>query len=238
MSAVAASRSLGIRAPTQTREMSDLVGKFLNRIDRTDLETGIIPAAIAPREHERAALTERKASLLASLEPDADRTRRVLIGLLSSFPAFNEDEETARFILAACARACSKVPAWSVEEAAGRFLEGRTRIQWSMDRRPTPPQILAEASHCVLEVEAELHRINQVLGAEIVDTETTAEERQDALDAWERLKREMGRSNVISQRTDEEIATERGEMQRANERFRAREARHKAALAADAEARS
>ena len=225
----------GGRPLVQTRAMSDLIGRFTNRLEDTgNVSRKCISSPVAPNERERQMMQERKQDLLLALEPTPDAARKVLVALLASFPSYGEDQETARFILASCCRACAKAPTWALAEASSRFLEGRTRVRWDMDRRPTPPQILAEAMQCVLPVEAELHRLDQILGAEIVDSDTTDAQRQDALDSWAKLKSDIGRSNVISERTDEEITRERSEMGRANERFRDRakaEAERKARIA-------
>lgn len=205
--------------------MSDMLGRFMNRLEDTDVDgRKCLSAGIAPTGAERSALEQRKAELLASLEPDHDRARKVIGALLGSFPSYGEDEETARFVLAACCRACAKVPAWAIEEASGRFIENTVRISWDMSKRPTPPQIVAEAMRCVLSVEAELHRLEQVLGAEIVDSDTTEDERREAVARWEQIKAEMGRSNVITERTGDEIAKERAEQIRANEVVERRDA--------------
>lgn len=213
-------RPVSFRPTIQSRAMSDLIGRFTNRLEDTDIfNRKCISGPIAPRDDERRAMADRRAELLASLQPEAERSRKVLIALLGSFPSYGEDEETARFILAACCRACSKVPTWAIEEASARFLEGRARIPWDMAKRPTPPQILAEALQCALPVEAELHRVSQVLDAEVVDTETTDLERQEALDAWAKLKADMGRSNVVTDRTSDAIEAERAAFRKVNERF-------------------
>lgn len=213
-------RAVSLRPAEQSRAMADLIGRFTNRLEDTDaFSRKCISGPIAPRENERQAMAERRSELLASLHPEGDRSRKVLIALLGSFPSYGEDEETARFILAACCRACAKVPTWAIEEASARFLEGRTRVSWDMAKRPTPPQILAEALQCALPVEAELHRVSQVLDAEVVDTETTELERQEALDAWAKLKAEIGRSNVISERTADAIEAERDAFRKVNARF-------------------
>lgn len=216
---------VSLRPSVQTRAMSDMIGRFMNRLEDTDVDgRKCLSAGIAPSENERSALERRRAELLASLEPDADRARKVIGALLGSFPSYGEDEETARFVLAACCRACAKVPAWAIEEASGRFIENTVRIQWDMSKRPTPPQIVAEAMRCVLPVEAELHRLEQVLNAEIVDSDTTEDERREAVARWEQIKAEMGRSNVITERTGDEIAKERAEQIRANEAVERRDA--------------
>jgi hypothetical protein len=95
---------------------------------------------------------------------------------------------------------------------------------------------VAECRAITLPIEAEIHKIGQILGAEEVDGGTTDEERQDALDAWAKLKTEIGASNVLSERTSDEITREREAMARANERLRARDAAHRQALAANAAA--
>lgn len=216
---------VSLRPSVQTRAMSDMIGRFTNRLEDTDVDGRMcLSAGIAPSAAERSVLEQRKAELLASLQPDAERARKVIGALLGSFPSYGEDEETARFVLAACCRACAKVPAWAIEEASGRFIENTTRIQWDISKRPTPPQIVAEAMRCVLPVEAELHRLEQVLNAELVDTETSEDDRKEAVARWEQLKAEMGRSNVITGKTDDEIANERAEQIRANETVARREA--------------
>lgn len=216
---------ISARPASQTRAMSDLIGRLTNRLEDTDVNgRKCISAGAAPRQHEREALEARKAELLACLEPDAERARRVIVALLGSFPSYGEDEATARFVVAACCRACSKAPAWALEEASSRFLENSVRIPWDMAKRPTPPQILAEALHCTLPIEAELHRITQVLDAELVDVETTEDERREAIARWEQIKADMGRSNVITERTGDEIAKERAEQIRANEAVERRDA--------------
>ncbi|AWN43801.1 hypothetical protein DK389_28885 [Methylobacterium durans] len=94
---------------------------------------------------------------------------------------------------------------------------------------PSPQNINAECAFITLEIETEIARISAILDAELVNNETTEDERREAVARWEQLKADMGRSNVIAQRTDEEIAAERFEMSRANDRFRAREAARRAA---------
>lgn len=201
--------------------MSDLIGKYTNRLEDTgDPRKKIISQAVAILPHEREQLEARKASLLASLDPTPEATRRALVALLGAFPSYGEDEATARHVVAACCRACDRVPAWAVEEACRHFLTGNVTVQWNMASRPTPPQILAEAMHCTLPTEGELYRITALLEAEVVHRETTDRERHDALDAWAKLKSEMRASNVISSRTEEEISLECAAMARANERFR------------------
>lgn len=225
-----APRPVSLRPTTQTRAMSDLIGRFTNRLEDTDVHgRKCISAGSAPGERERLALMERKAELLACLQPDPDRARKVIGALLGSFPSYGEDDETARFILAASCRACAKAPAWALEEASGRFLENRVRIQWDMAKRPTPPQILAEAMHCTLAVEAELYKLGQILDAEIVDADTTEDERKQALAHWAHLRRSISANNVVNDRTDDDVEHERAEMRKANELIRRKEAAQRAA---------
>lgn len=212
-----------------TRPLLDLVSRFTNR-----LEDGgrpghkLLSAGLAPQGAEREALEDRKQYLLGSLNPSSsDDERRALAkivaALLGAFPTYGADREDAKATVALVCRALDDVPVWAVQRAAGNFLKGTTLTRWSPDRAPTPPQIRAEAKLITLDVETELYRIGQVLEAEIVDTETTADERKAAISAWEQLKADLGRSNIIPERTDEEVERERAEMRRSNEVFRARE---------------
>ncbi|KQO89406.1 hypothetical protein ASF36_23525 [Methylobacterium sp. Leaf90] len=75
-----------------------------------------------------------------------------------------------------------------------------------------------------MDIEVEIARISAILDAELVDTETTEDERREAIARWEQIKAEMGRSNVITERTAEEIDRERQEMRRANDLVEQRDA--------------
>lgn len=121
-------------------------------------------------------------------------------------------------------RALDDVPVWTVQRAAGLFLKNMQKTRWNPERAPTAPQIRAEAKLIMLDVEVELHRLEQVLSAEIVDSETTEDERKAAVAHWTQIKSKMGRSNVITERTAEEIDRERQEMRRANEHIEQRDA--------------
>ncbi|WP_162560939.1 hypothetical protein [Methylobacterium durans] len=120
-------------------------------------------------------------------------------------------------------------PTWAIEEARRRFGKGGWKCNWNGRGVPSPQNINAECAFITLEIETEIARISAILDAELVNNETTEDERREAVARWEQLKADMGRSNVIAQRTDEEIAAERFEMSRANDRFRAREAARRAA---------
>lgn len=213
-----------------TRPLLDLVSRFTNRIEDGDRPGHkLISAGLAPQGGERATLEDRKQHLLGSLNPpDSDDERRALAkivaALLGAFPTYGADREDAKATVALICRALDDVPVWAVQRAAGNFLKGTTLTRWNPDRAPTPPQIRAEAKLITLDVETELYRIGQVLGAEIVDAETTEDERKAAKAHWEQLKAEMGRSNVMPERTDEEVERERAEQRRANETTRRREA--------------
>lgn len=224
MNAITTSRQdAGLRPMPQSREIGLLVSRFQNRLEDTgDVRRKCISSTLLPSPVERQALETRRAALDAATAADNAGTRRVLLALLGSFPSYGEDSGSSELVLSACVRACSSVPTWAVQEAAGNFLENRVHIPWDMAKRPTPPQILAEARWCMLPVEEELHRIGQILDAEVVDVDTTRSERDEALARWAEIRAGIAASNVISERTDDEIARERSEMQRANEAVRKR----------------
>lgn len=222
-----------------SRPLLDLVSRFQNRLEDGDRPGHkLISAGPAPLEHERTALEARRAHLVASLVPatsDEDRKAcaRVVTALLGGFPVFGADREDAKLTVSLIVRALDDVPVWSVQKAAGLFLKNLQKTRWNPERAPTAPQIRAEAKLAMLDVEVELHRLEQVLNAEIVDIETTEDERKAAVAHWNQLKTELGLSNVITERTDDEIAKERAEQLRANDAVERRdaEARERAGLA-------
>ena len=209
--------SRSLRPAAQTREMSVLVSRFQNRLEDTgDVRRKCISSSLLPSEPERAALVDRRVALNDAMNADTDGTRRVLLALLGSFPSYGEDSGSSELVLSACIRACSSVPTWAVQEAAGRFLENKVHIPWDMAKRPTPPQILAEAKFCMLPMEEELFRIGQILDAEVVDVDTTQSERDEAIARWAEIRAGIASTNVLSERTDDEVKRERNAMQRAN----------------------
>ncbi|CAO4179541.1 hypothetical protein CLBKND_03434 [Methylorubrum aminovorans] len=213
-----------------SRPLLDLVSRFQNRLEDGDRPSHkLISAGLAPLEHERAALEDRKRHLSTSLAPattDEDRAAlsRIVMALLGGFPTFGADREDAKLTVSLIVRALDDVPVWAVQRAAGLFLKNMQKTRWNPERAPTAPQIRAEAKLVMLDVEVELHRLDQVLSAEIVDSETTEDERKAAVAHWTQIKSEMARSNVIAQRTDDEIAQERAEQLRANEHIEQRDA--------------
>ncbi|MBP2495397.1 hypothetical protein ABID82_002270 [Methylobacterium sp. PvP062] len=225
-----------------TRPLLDLVSRFTNRLEDGDRPGHkLISAGLAPRGAERAMLENRKQYLLTSLTPpgsedDRRALAKIIAALLGAFPTYGADREDAKATVGLICRALDDVPLWAVQRAAGHFLKGSTKTRWNPDRAPTPPQIRAEAKLLVLDVESELHRLGQVLDAELVDNDTTEDERRAAVAAWDQIKAGMGRTNVLHERTDEEIALERSEQRRANDRFRQRDDRTKRRLQAEIDA--
>lgn len=213
-----------------SRPLLDLVSRFTNRLeDGARPGHRIISAGLAPRDDERAVLERRKRHLLDSLvPPQTEEERRtlakVVAALLGSFPTYGADREDARASVGLICRALDDVPVWSVQKAAGHFIKDSTKIPWNCEKAPTPPQIRSEAKLIVLDVETELHRLSQVLDAELVDNETTEDERAAALAHWAEIRASIASTNIISDRPEDEISRERSEMQRANQRFRDREA--------------
>ena len=213
-----------------TRPLLDLVSRFQNRLEDGDHPGHkLISAGLAPLEHERAVLQDRKRHLLACLAPpmsDEARTAlaKIVAALLGAFPTYGADREDAKITVSLIVRALDDVPVWAVQKAAGLFLKNQQKVRWNPERAPTAPQIRAEAKMAMLDVEVELHRLDQVLSAEIVDSETTEDERKAAVAHWNQLKTELGLSNVVTERTDEEIAHERAAQLRANDAVERRDA--------------
>lgn len=216
-------------AEAATRAILDLTSKFTNRLeDGNGPGHKIISAGLAPRGVERGALEERRAHLLAALAPAADPDQQMLLarivgGLLAAFPTFGSGEDQAKLAVGMIVRALDDVPVWAVQKAAANFLKGRQKVAWNSDRAPTPPQIRSEAMLAVLDVETELRRISQVLDAELVDNDTTQDQRDAAIARWKEIRAGIAGANVISERTDDDVNRERDAQQRANKLVRARE---------------
>lgn len=221
--------SSSVSPEAATRPLLDLVSRFINRLeDGAGPGRKIISAGLAPKGEEREILEARKWHLLASLTPpmgeeDRRMLTKVVAALLGSFPTYGADREDARASVALICRALDDVPVWSVQQAAQHFIKGCTKIPWNNDRAPTPPQIRSEAKLICLDVETELHRLSQVLDAELVDNTTTQDERDAALAKWAEIRAGIVGSNVLRERSDQEVNREREAQIRANRLVRARE---------------
>lgn len=217
-----------------SRALLDVVSRYQNRLeDGTGPLHKILSAGLAPTAAERRMLEDRRSDLRSSLQtaaggPEQELLARIVAGILAAFPTYGAGEAQGKIAIGMVCRALDDVPVWAVQRAAGNFLKGRQKIAWNPEKAPTPPQIRSEAMLAVLDVETELHRLSQVLDAELVDNDTTENERAAALAHWAQIRAGIASTNVLTERTDEEIAAERAAMQRANERVRAREAAGKA----------
>ncbi|WP_232629138.1 hypothetical protein [Methylobacterium sp. Leaf118] len=207
--------------------MADTIGKFTNRLEDKpgDFRRKLLSASLAPAGTEREALEARRAELQRSLRPTPDDTARAVITLLLASGksyGMTERESDAREML--YGEALRQEPTWAIEKARQRFAKGGWQCNW--DGRDVPPtaSVVAECRFITLEVETEIGRINAILDAELVDTDTTENERREAVARWEQIKAQMGRSNVITERTGEEIDRERAEQVRANAAVELRDA--------------
>lgn len=219
-----------------SRALLDTVSRYSNRLeDGAGPSHKIISASLAPNPAERAALEGRRAHLLDCLQPASGPEAQMLMArvvgsLFAAFPSYGAGEEQAKLAVGMICRALDDVPVWAVQRAAANFLKGTTKTPWNSDRAPTPPQIRTEAKLNMLDVEIELHRLEQVLEAELVDTDTTEDERAAALAHWATGCAGIASTNVLSERTDEEVQRERSAMRRANDTIRRRDEDQRARL--------
>lgn len=217
-----------ITAPTSTtRAMADTIGKFTNRLEDKpgDFRRKLLSASLAPAGTERDVLEARRAELRRSLRPTPDQTARdVVTLLLAGAPSFGMSERETDAKVMLYAEALRDEPTWAIEKARQRFAKGGWQCNWDGSGTPSTASVVAECRFITLDIETEIARISAILDAELVDTETSEDERKEAVARWEQLKAEMGRSNVITGKTDEEIAGERAEQARANEVVARREA--------------
>ncbi|TNC14887.1 hypothetical protein FF100_04730 [Methylobacterium terricola] len=105
------------------------------------------------------------------------------------------DANAARQTIALYVEALDSIPTWAIEAARKRFSKGQAKVLWDFKSCPSSAQLVGESRHMMLDVEEELHRLNLILNATIVDTDTTEDERKAALAHWETLKREILNTN-------------------------------------------
>ncbi|CAO4136706.1 hypothetical protein OFEAOIEE_LOCUS4465 [Methylorubrum extorquens] len=217
-----------ITAPTSTtRAMADTIGKFTNRLEDKpgDFRRKLLSASLAPAGTEREALEARREELRRSLRPTPDQTARdVVTLLLAGAPSFGMSERETDAKVMLYAEALRDEPTWAIEKARQRFAKGGWQCNWDGKGSPSTASVVAECRFFTLDIETEIARISAILDAELVDNETTEDERREAVARWEQVKAEMGRSNVITERTDDEIAHERAEQLRANDVVERRDA--------------
>ncbi|WCS27254.1 hypothetical protein LOK46_10675 [Methylobacterium sp. NMS14P] len=219
--------------------MGDLLGRFTNRADDHPSQFGrkIISASQAPQGAERDALESRRRELLASLRatPGED-LEDVLAAIMATGETFGASGEETDVKVKLYAEALRDMPTWAVERARIAFSRPGWKAPWNGRGIPSSADVVAECRAIVQPIEAELYRIGQILDAEIVENHTTPEQRADALARWERQKAALGRSSAMPGRTEDEIARERSEQQRANALIRDREERAKRRLQAEIDA--
>jgi hypothetical protein len=207
--------------------MADTVAKFTNRLEDKpgDFRRKLLSASLAPAGTEREALEARRDELRRSLRATpGDAARAVITLLLAAGKSYgmSERESDVRGML--YAEALRQEPTWAIEKARQRFAKGGWQCNWDGRDVPSTASVVAECRFITLDIETEIARISAILDAELVDNETTEDERKEAVARWEQIKAEMGRSNVITERTGDEIAKERSEQIRANEVVERRDA--------------
>lgn len=217
-----------ITAPSSiTRPMADLISRFTNRLEDKpgDFRRKLLSASLAPAGAERQALERRREELRASLiATPGEAVEDVVLAIFTGSDTFGMDGRETDAKVAIYAQHLEHQPTWAIEEARRRFGRGGWKCNWNGRGVPSPQNINAECSFITLDIEGEIARISAILDAELVDNDTTEDERKEAVARWEQIKAEMGRSNVITERTGDEIAKERAEQIRANEAVERRDA--------------
>lgn len=233
MNQISTQNGRAIAAPSSTtRPMADLIGKFTNRLEDKpgDFRRKLLSASLAPAGEERQVLEARRAELRDSLIPTpGEAADDAIYGILAGSNTFGMSGREADAKVRLYAEALAKQPTWAINEARKRFGKGGWKCGWDGNGFPSSANVNAECSFLTLEIDTEIHKLTQILDAEIVDSTTTESERQEAVAAWTKLKAEMGRSNVISERTGDQVDAERAAFRRVNERFDAELAARRAA---------
>lgn len=194
-----------------TRPLLDLVSRFQNRLEDKDGDPRqkLLSAGLAPSGAERFALESRQRHLADCLVPTPENLLPTVTALLSAFPTYGISPESAKKHASLVCRALDDCPTWAVNVAAGKFLKGTNQVRWDQDKAPSAPQIRAEAKLAMLDIEGELHRLNQILNAEIVDSTTTADERARNVAAYAQLMAELRNGVPLNERLMREAKEER-----------------------------
>jgi hypothetical protein len=217
--------SSAISAPSSTtRQMADLIGKFTNRLEDKpgDFRRKLLSASLAPAGDERDALEQRRAELQRSLAPTpGDEANDVIYAIFVGSDTFGMDGRETDAKVAVYAQHLEGQPTWAIEEARRRFGKPGWKCNWNGRGVPSPQNINAECSFITLDIETEIARIGAILDAELVDNDTTADERKAAVARWEAVKAGM-RQNNVTDSLDARAEAQRAEQLRANERVRQR----------------
>lgn len=194
-----------------TRPLLDLVSKFQNRLEDKDGDPRrkLLSLGLSPSDAERDALEARRRHLEDCLNPTPQNLLPAVTALLSAFPVYGISPDSARQHANLVCRALDDCPTWAVKAAAARFLKGQNQVRWENDKAPSPPQIRAEARLLCLDIETELHRLNQVLDAEIVDRETTQDERDENLAKFTALLADLKNGTPQNEKLISEAKAER-----------------------------
>lgn len=235
MNQIATHRASQITAPSLiTREMDRTIGVYSNRLEEKpgDPRRRLISASLAPDGADRDALMARRRELVESLRPSSSAERAdYILGIIAGFATYRMTDRELDLKVALYDEALRDEPAWIVDAARKRFGKPGWQCNWDGKDCPTSASVAAECRFIALPFEAELHRINLILDAELVDTETTEDERAKALAHWAHIRAGIVGSNVISERTEDQVNRERDAQQKANRLVRARERGDQATLA-------
>lgn len=172
-----------ITAPSlTTRAMADLIGKFTNRLEDKpgDFRRKLLSASAVPVGSELQELQSRRAELLHCLTPTPDEDAKdVIYGILAGGNTFGMSQRETDLKVGIYAEALAKHPTWAIEAARRIFAKGGWKCSWDGNGVPSSASVNAECSFLTLEIDAEIHKISQILDAEIVDADTTADERAE-----------------------------------------------------------
>lgn len=182
-------------------------------------------------------LASRRAELLAGLRAAPVRDLLPpLVKIIANGDAYGMSREEAIEKAKLYAEAAHGLPVWAVERAQVAFSRPGWKSSWNGRGIPSSAEVVAECRAILAQSESELYRLGQILDAEVVDNSAPQERRDEQVAAWEAMKAKIGRSTAMPGRTEDEIARERTEQQRANALVRDREERAKRRIQAEIDA--
>lgn len=172
-----------------TRAMADLVGKLGNRLEMTPSGAAEICDAVAPTDDERGLLQDRIGALNQLLVGSKLASIEGRVGaLLSGFPTYGADAQTAAMNGKLIVSALQRFPLWVVDTACQRVRDGDAGLNRS--RAPTAPELAHLCREIVGPVLSERGQIERILTARLYSL-PAPEERERVQAGFNKLVGEM-----------------------------------------------
>jgi hypothetical protein len=151
----------------------------------------VLMAGFSVSQDQRAAIRREIARLTSWLSPGPGDHRDKAVALAQILAAFSVQAQSAapaRERMEAYFAALGGVPAWAVDSARRRIMEGRTEMRAFA---PTPPELAAMCREDVARVESEVTDLQRILDAKTGIPDREPGERTRVEDGFKRLRGDL-----------------------------------------------